>query len=240
MIHIIHTPAAVLARRREALARRCLAAVLLPGLGVLFWAAATPIIEMRGEATCNFTGVPFVPEHKQHPAPDLKRFAAVTPPVTCITSPPLALAEVQLPELIAPDMEHVEDAVADEFDTPDEALLALHAPPEQPIPAQRRTAREPEQAISTYTPPDYHVCPQPPYPPRLRQRRAQGTVKLLIAVSAEGRPTEVQILAPSGHPGLDTHAQRWVLQHWIFAPARQNGKSLAAKVSTSITFSLHS
>ena len=69
MIHIIHTPAAVLARRRETLARRCLAAVLLPGLGVLFWAEATPIIEMRGEATCNFPGVPFVPEHKQHPAP---------------------------------------------------------------------------------------------------------------------------------------------------------------------------
>jgi hypothetical protein len=49
MIHIIHTPAAVLARRRETLARRCLAAVLLPGLGVLLWAAATPIIEMRGK-----------------------------------------------------------------------------------------------------------------------------------------------------------------------------------------------
>jgi protein TonB len=44
------------------------------------------------------------------------------------------------------------------------------------------------------------------YPAESRQAREEGTVILRITVDARGRPTEVVVIKPSGHPRLDRAA----------------------------------
>lgn len=235
MIHVFHTPAATLARRREQLARRCLVAVGLPVLGVLLWALSTPVIQYHGSADCNFTGVLFEPvKNKDAPMQPLSP-AIHELPAPAPAALPVALAEcpVPAPETLAMEWE-ADDAMADEFDTPPDALTAS-APPQQMAAA---AGQKPQADRGTFTPPAYLHCPQPPYPAHLRQRRASGTVGVSITVAADGAPTEVQITSPSGHPALDSLARRWILQHWRFTPAQQDGRTLAASVRTSITFSL--
>ena len=126
MIHVFHTSAAELARRRERLARRCLVAVALPGLALCYWALATPVVEFCGESECNFTGVAFVPEVETDAAsPEQLRFAVPPPAAPAPTVLATALPEfisIQEAELCMdePDAETIEN----ELDTPAEALLA--------------------------------------------------------------------------------------------------------------------
>ena len=243
MIHVFHTSAAELARRREQLARRCLGAVALPGMVICYWALATPVLEFRGESDCNFTGVDFIPAEKSDSASTMQLhftapFQAAPTPAILATAIPESIS-IQLEELSMDETE-AEPSV-DELDTPAEALLAavISETEEARTSPEKKTDTIVSDA-STYIPPAYLVCPQPPFPTHLRQRRACGTVRLIIDVSADGEPTEVNITATSGHAALDSHAQRWVLQNWRFTPASKGGIALAARVSTAITFALHS
>ncbi len=243
MIHVFHTSAAELARRRERLARRCLAAVALPGCALCYWALATPVLEFRGESSCNFTGVAFVPEVETDAAsPEQLRFAV--PPPTVPTPTVLATA---LPEFISIHEEELRiDApeavdIENEIDTPAEALLAASDAASTSPATTREDKKNPATSdAGTYIPPAYLACPQPPFPAHLRQRRVHGTVSLIIEISAEGEPIGVTISTSSGNASLDAHAQRWVLKNWRFTPASKGGIALAARVSTAITFALHS
>ena len=202
MIHVFHTSAAELARSRERLARRCLVVVVLPGLALCCWALATPVLEFRSECTCNFTGVAFIPEEEADEVSPLQlRFEAPPPDPQA----PAELADA-LPEFISPQAEVLymdeveEESSADELDTPSDALLAAgDAESASSSPPKEKKMSASTSDSGTYTPPAYLVCPHPPYPPHLRQRRVCGTVGLIIAVSAEGEPTEVTIAATSGH-----------------------------------------
>ncbi len=241
MIHVFHTSAAELARSRERLARRCLVVVALPGLALCCWALATPVLEFRSKCTCNFKGVAYIPEEEADAASPLQlRFEAPPPEPPA----PAELADA-LPEFIPPQaevlyMDEAEaDPSADELDTPSDALLAARGAES----ASSTPPREMKKSASTsdsgiYTPPAYLVCPHPTFPLHLRQRRVCGTVGLIIEVSAEGEPTEVTIAATSGHTSLDSHARSWVLKNWRFTPASRGGRALAARVSTSIIFTL--
>lgn len=243
MIHVFHTSAAELARRRERLARRCLAAVAMPGVALCYWALATPVLEFRGESSCNFTGVAFIPvEEATVESPIQLRFAAPSP-----EAPAPAVLAIALPEFIALQTEELSlqepetEPTEGELNTPAEALLAAEEAVFA-IPAPTREGKKSADTsdAGTYIPPAYLTCPQPSFPAHLHQRRVHGTVRLIIEVSAEGEPTGVTISTSSGHASLDAHAQRWVLQNWRFTPATQGGKALAARVSTAITFALHS
>lgn len=241
MIHVFHTSAAELARRRERLARRCLVAVALPGLALCYWALATPVVEFCGESECNFTGVAFVPEVEADAAsPAQLRFAVPAPaaPTVLATALPefISILEAEL-RMDEPEAESIEN----ELDTPAEALLAAtDAESATPAPTREEKKSADSSDAGTYTPPAYLVCPQPPFPAHLRQRRVHGTVSLIIEISAEGEPIGVTISTSSGHTSLDAHAQRWVLKNWRFTPASKGGIALAARVSTAITFALHS
>ncbi len=243
MIHVFHTSAAELARRRERLARRCLVAVALPGLALCYWALATPVVEFCGESECNFTGVAFVPEVEADAAsPEQLHFTVPTPAAPAPTVLATALPEfisIHEAELCMDEPEA--EAIENELDTPAETLLAAKSAEDTP-PTPTREGKK-SAAISdagTYTPPAYLACPQPPFPAHLRQRRVHGTVRLMIEISDEGEPTGVTISTSSGHASLDAHAQRWVQKNWRFTPATLGGKALAARVSTAITFALHS
>ncbi len=90
--------------------------------------------------------------------------------------------------------------------------------------------------LGEYTPPSYREAPEPPYPPALRAERTEGTVRVRIAVDAQGKPTKVVITQSSGHWEFDVATREWILHRWHFNPAHRGGLPIAGAVSTSIRF----
>lgn len=244
MIHVRHTSAAELARQRIRRAIRCVPLVLLPGLWVAGWAFNSQLIVPVGDADCNFHGIAFIPQEAaapQAPAPVLtphQPAQEIPLPVLSATPQP----ESTLPELPMAMLEQLDDESTEisPFETADLTLLQNETA--APTPAKTAVAAVPgpksSTAPETYTPPAYRDCPQPSYPPLLRQRRVQGVVGVRISVAADGTPTAVEITTPSGNAALDRHARSWILQHWRFTPARRNGHPLAAQVDTRLHFVL--
>ena len=58
----------------------------------------------------------------------------------------------------------------------------------------------------------------PAYPAEAMRRRQEGTVRLVVHVSADGTPVLVELAGSSGHPSLDKAALNAVRQ-WRFNPA---------------------
>ena len=77
----------------------------------------------------------------------------------------------------------------------------------------------------------------PAYPIEATRQRAQGTVTLLIHVSAQGRPQDVVIASSSGAASLDRAARNAVRQ-WRFTPARNQGTPVPFDYSLDIRFVL--
>lgn len=96
--------------------------------------------------------------------------------------------------------------------------------------------RQPPQSPGEFTPPSYREAPAPPYPPALRAERTEGTVRVRIAVDANGKPTQVDIIQSSGHREFDMTAREWILHRWHFNPAHRGKLPIAGVVSTSIRF----
>lgn len=235
MIHIIHTPAATLARRRMRQVARCSLGVAASACCIAVLASQSSILQPTASG-CDFTGIPFYPAAK---APPLEK-----------ARPSLTLASVSIPDLpqmpVIPSMELSptgEIRFLDEIESDAELTLETNASallkPAAPS-APSKTEIAAAGKMESYTPPDYLSCPRPPYPPRLKQRRLQGRINILIYVSPTGRPTEVEITNSSGNSQLARHTRSWIMQHWRFRPAFQGAKPVAARVRTSITFSLHS
>lgn len=230
MIHIIHTPSAALARRRIRGICQCSVGVIVVGVGVAAMASQSIILKAEPFG-CNFTGVPFYTPKQENQQRNAE-LPPTTRPLNQVTLPMLPMA---LPEAL--------DSIG-EFTL----LTAPEADAEQQLEtnaeALRQTDRQSPRKIadlstdSSYTPPEYLNCPEPPYPPQLRQRRVSGCVEVLISISADGLPTEVEILQSSGNQQLDRHTRNWVLKHWTFHPACRSSKTIAAQIRTHIRFSL--
>lgn len=106
-------------------------------------------------------------------------------------------------------------------------------PPSNGTETVRKTAGADHAAVgilSTHT--------VPPYPPIARRIGAEGQVTLQLTVSAEGRVTRAEVVTPSGRDELDQVAQQWIVRHWTYKPAMQNGVSVASQVLAAVTFSL--
>lgn len=84
---------------------------------------------------------------------------------------------------------------------------------------------------------DYLKNPKPAYPPASRRLGEEGKVVLRVHVSAEGRPTEIELKGSSGFPRLDA-AARAAVEQWRFVPARRGDEAIAAWVLVPIVFSL--
>lgn len=80
----------------------------------------------------------------------------------------------------------------------------------------------------------------PPYPPIARRMGEEGKVTLRLSVSAEGRVTQADIVSSSGRVELDQTAQAWIVAHWVYKPALQDGAAVASQVLATVTFSLAS
>jgi protein TonB len=80
----------------------------------------------------------------------------------------------------------------------------------------------------------------PPYPPIARRIGAEGKVTLRLTVSVEGRVTQAEIVTSSGREELDQTAQQWIVAHWTYRPAVENGSPVVSHVLATMTFSLAS
>ncbi len=86
--------------------------------------------------------------------------------------------------------------------------------------------------------PDSAFRNQPPvYPIEAARQHAQGTVTLLIHVSAQGRPQDVVIANSSGAESLD-RAARNAVRRWRFTPAQNQGTPVPFDYSLDIRFIL--
>lgn len=86
---------------------------------------------------------------------------------------------------------------------------------------------------------DYLQNPAPAYPAVSKRLREEGTILLLVRVTAKGEAERVQIQQGSGFTRLDEVAIRTV-QQWRFVPARHGAEAIAANVVVPIVFRLDS
>ncbi|MCU0538294.1 MAG: energy transducer TonB [Desulfobacterales bacterium] len=85
--------------------------------------------------------------------------------------------------------------------------------------------------------PHYDRNPPPDYPRRARQLGFEGTVLLDVAVNTQGGVDAVAVAASSGYAMLD-EAALGAVRHWIFKPARQEGRPVADRVLVPVRFVL--
>jgi protein TonB len=78
---------------------------------------------------------------------------------------------------------------------------------------------------------------RPPYPPRARALRIQGTTLLTVLVADDGRVTQVVVKESAGHPDLDQAAVDAVRQ-WRFEPARRGSDAVSMWVELPVDFRL--
>lgn len=75
----------------------------------------------------------------------------------------------------------------------------------------------------------------PAYPAEAARTGAQGTVTLLVRVSAEGVASDVSVAGSSGTPSLD-RAARNAVRRWHFTPARVEGAPVPFEYKLDIRF----
>lgn len=161
-----------------------------------------------------------LPQRVVPPAPPPKPLpvltaAAADGPVAMTASPPAELA----PE-------------------PPAATLPSAAPAPGPVMAAPVAAPAPAPVVTQARfDADYLNNPAPVYPLTSRMMKEQGTVLLLVNVSALGDAERVQVHQSSGRSRLDEAALEAV-RRWRFVPARRGTQAVAASVIVPIVFEL--
>jgi TonB family protein len=79
-------------------------------------------------------------------------------------------------------------------------------------------------------------CPVPQYSDVARKLKFQGTVRLSVIVTAEGKITSIYIL--KGAPFLNAEAIK-TIQTWQLHPAEQDGRPVSVRTELETTFSLN-
>ena len=129
-------------------------------------------------------------------------------------------------------------------------------PPRQdPAPATRQEPPPRVQCPGGVTVPAGTACPPPAAPPtqpRLRsgtigtddypasalRAEAQGTTRMTLQISAEGRVTGCSVAGSSGNSSLDSTACSLAQRRYRFAPATRNGQPVASTYSQSVRWQL--
>jgi protein TonB len=122
--------------------------------------------------------------------------------------------EVPPPELVAPDIPIPVDT------TP--VITAPPAPPEPVVVAPPA----PAAPAAPDTRPKLRSTDKPEYPSASIRAGEQGTTRLEVCVSEQGRVTSVNVTGSSGSSRLDQAAAQW-LQRAKFSPAVAGGKPTA-------------
>ena len=128
------------------------------------------------------------------------------------------------------------------------------APVIPPEPAPEAPAAEPVQESTPPAPPSPPVAaapvevpvnvraayannPKPNYPPISRRLNEQGTVRLRLLVSPDGRVQQIEMEKSSGYSRLD-QATMAAVRDWKFAPARRGDGAVSSWVTFPFTWKL--
>ncbi|MDP3740141.1 MAG: energy transducer TonB [Hyphomonadaceae bacterium] len=129
------------------------------------------------------------------PLPEIKEVKADLPPPPQLTAPPVEFVPDIPPVIVAPP-------------APVEPVVAAPAP----APTGNRSS------------PKLRSTDKPPYPAASIRASEQGTTKLELCVSAQGRVQSVSVAGTSGHARLDEAAAKWV-RTARFAPGTIGGQA---------------
>ena len=139
----------------------------------------------------------------------------------------------KVPDSDLPNVKPVETVQAPPLDIRDDrpgpGILASLPMPQMPV-----TPTLADQAVAGIA--ATHTIP--PYPSLERRLGEQGTVTLRLTISPQGVVTGADVVKSSGYPGLDQSAISWVMAHWKYKPAVQNGSPVASQTTAAVMFSL--
>jgi len=114
-------------------------------------------------------------------------------------------------------------------------LPARAAPPAPPPPPAPEPVAVAAPALPTRLAKPAPGNPAPRYPSLAIERGIEGTVVLLVSVSADGKVTHVETKVSSGSPLLDREAVRTV-SSWEFRPAVRRGRPVECRIEVPIRF----
>ena len=113
------------------------------------------------------------------------------------------------------------------------ALFALFASPSLAI-ADTNTALQDTPPVATGRP---HRCVEY-YPAEALKTHTQGNTMLAFTIGEDGIPRDVSVATSSGDSDLDQAAVTCV-KTWLYIPATQNGKPIAAPWKAAVSWSVH-
>ena len=160
------------------------------------------------------------------------KIAKIIPPDLVVTMDPVKdkpLAPVTQPKL--PD---VEATPVDEMTPPDIVIADDASRPTVPQTPEHFASIAPDTAASSIA----STHSTPPYPGIARKMGEQGTVKLRLAISAQGTIVGADVVQSSGFPDLDQTAVDWVVAHWKYRPAVRGGVAVASTALAAVIFNL--
>jgi protein TonB len=136
-------------------------------------------------------------------------------------------------------LRHIAPPIAQEpivqIDTADRGNAIVTVPPDQSSGTVAGTAATvPDHAPVAIR--ETHSIP--PYPPVALRVRVEGKVTLRLTVLPNGRVGQAEIVASSGRQDLDETAQQWIVGHWTYKPALQDGQAAPSQAMATMTFSL--
>ncbi|MBS0472431.1 MAG: energy transducer TonB [Proteobacteria bacterium] len=111
---------------------------------------------------------------------------------------------------------------------PDQDVIRLPPKPANPSPPVPDTVAI--SVASTHT--------TPPYPALAARLAHQGQVLLQLSISAGGNVTGASVVKTSGFGELDEAAVSWVIAHWRYKPAIQNGVAVPSQTQAIVKFDL--
>jgi protein TonB len=161
--------------------------------------------------------------------------AALPPDIVVVQVPHEKVLPPPPPQPKAPTLPQSHEITAQpppfQISDDDAKVVARIAPPPPPHIEQPLTPDQTATGImATHT--------TPPYPMLERRLGEQGTVTLRLAISPQGAITGADVVKSSGYPGLDQAAIVWVMAHWKYKPAIQNGSPVTSQRTAAVMFSL--
>jgi protein TonB len=121
------------------------------------------------------------------------------------------------------------------------AIATVRELPPEPVVAVAAPAAPAAAAPAPVTPPDASAAslrnPAPRYPIESRRKREEGTVRLRVVITTDGRVKTISVAKSSGFERLDEAALETV-RKWKFKPGEQSGVPVEAVGFLSIPFKL--
>lgn len=196
-----------------------IAIVVLLHVGLVFALVQLDVIPISRPEP-QLTVVTLIPDTTPAPPPPEEEIVPVKPVEPQIFIPkPVVVAPAPAPRL----------AVTAELPPPEGIAVAAPAPTPTPGPPAPVTAPDASAASLGN--------PSPRYPIESRRKREEGTVRLRVVITDDGRVKEIGVARSSGSERLDKAALDTV-RRWKFRPGMQAGRAVEAIGFLNIPFKL--